>query len=69
MHIGQNGKASKTDCMCVPPPNFFKQPSLQPTNVTPLLAQYNELDTSPSEPSAGTPNTDTPSASTPRDKQ
>ena len=31
MHIGRNGKASKTECMFVPPPGFFKRAELAST--------------------------------------
>jgi hypothetical protein len=56
MHIGQNGKASKTECIFFPPPGFFKQEVLASTIEPPLLKNVSSgapttTDVSPGAPS------------------
>ena len=42
MHIGRNGKASKTECIFFPPPGYFNQRALEPANANPLLSGSGE---------------------------
>ena len=42
MHIGRNGKASKTEFIFLPPPGFFNQKALEPANANLLLSSSGE---------------------------
>ncbi|MCP4745472.1 MAG: hypothetical protein GY874_04910 [Desulfobacteraceae bacterium] len=52
MHIGRNGKASKTECIFFPPPGFFKQKALETSSATPLLSTSDEPSMNTGTPSS-----------------